>query len=396
MSDWQKRIAKFAHRVETHLDAQKEKLGILSGGTGRAKPRVEAYRGYGTAEKAVVMGRVLRGSPIRASGEADGRWVNLAAMIQRFESDEVPGARLRIRFPGGTKEAVTDEEGYFTVAIERPGFPPGQLWNEVDVDLVSPAPPEGETASWPAHVLTPPEQSTLGIISDIDDTVVRTEAADVVRMVRNVFLANARTRVPFPGVAAFYRALQHAAGETPFNPVFYVSSSPWNLHDLLTEFLTLRGIPLGPLMLRDWGITQDEVLPTGHGKHKLAAIRRILDLYPGLPFLLIGDSGQEDPEIYSQVVKDYPERIAAVYIRNVTPHPERVESIRVLSEEVKAAGSTLLLAEDTLTLAKHALGCGWITEKAVGEVAAEVGEEKQPTPAGTEAANEEMSSGPGT
>jgi phosphatidate phosphatase APP1 len=229
------------------------------------------------------------------------------------------------------------------------------------------------------------------VISDLDDTVVQTGATSLLRMARTVFLSNARTRLPFPGVAAFYRALQHGAGESPFNPVFYVSSSPWNLHDLLTEFLVLRKIPLGPLMLRDWGISAQEALPTGHAGHKLEAIRRILDLFPALPFLLIGDSGQEDPEIYHRVVHDHPDRILAVYIRNVTPRPERAAAIRALAEEVEAAGSTLLLDDDTLGAARHAAERGWITPAALEEVAAESRAEHRDTPDGTDSANRALS-----
>ena len=204
--------------------------------------------------------------------------------------------------------------------------------------------------------------------------MVKTGATSLLRMARTTFLSNARTRVPFPGVAAFYRALQKGAGESPFNPVFYVSSSPWNLHDLLTEFLTLQKIPIGPLMLRDWGMSAQESMPTGHAGHKLGAIRRILDLFPALPFILIGDSGQEDPEIYHRVVHDYPDRILAVYIRNVTPRPERVDAIRRLADEVEKAGSTP--AAD----GRHARGRrprrvqrGGSRPRALEEVAADVG-----------------------
>ena len=177
------------------------------------------------------------------------------------------------------------------------------------------------------------------MISDIDDTVVLTGATSPLRMARTVFLGNARTRAPFPGVAAFYAALQHGVGRADFNPLFYVSSSPWNLYGLLTEFLTLRKIPLGPLMLRDWGINEREVLPTGHAGHKLEAIRKIMELYPDLPFILLGDSGQEDPEIYHRVVHDHPSRILAVYIRNVHPAPDRITAVRKLAEEVERAGA---------------------------------------------------------
>jgi phosphatidate phosphatase APP1 len=389
MAGWKRALLRFAHRVETKVDERRYRLGLA----GRGTPRIEAYRGYGAADRAFVTARVLRNPPLPSAAERQGRWMNLAAMIRRFESDEVPGARVRVHHPGGETTVTADEEGYVEAWFEpSPPFAAGRLWHAVGMELVDPPGEPGTGAV--AEVLVPPPESAFGIISDLDDTVVRTGATSLLRMLRTVLLSNARTRLPFPGVAAFYRALQHGAGESPFNPVFYVSSSPWNLHDLLSEFLLLRRIPIGPLLLRDWGLDGTLGLPTGHASHKLEAIRRVMGLFPALPFLLIGDSGQEDPEIYHRVVHEHPDRVLAVYIRNVTPRPARVDAIRALAAEVEAAGSTLLLGDDTLAAARHAAERGWITPAALAEVEAESRAEHREAPAGTEAANRALSSEP--
>lgn len=386
MADWKGGLSRFVHRVEEKVDAERLKRGW----TGSGAARIESYRGYGTPDRVYLKGRVLRGAPVPASEKGHGLLMNLTGMIQRFESDEVPGARVRVAYPGGEATVTADEEGYFEAWLHpNPPLPGHSLWHEVGLELVEPASAAPYRAA--ANVLVPPATSALGVISDVDDTVVRTDATSVLRMARNVLFANAHTRVPFPGVAAFYRALQSGTGDSPFNPVFYVSSSPWNLHDLLSEFLTIQKIPVGPLLLRDWGISAQESLPTGHAGHKLEAIQRILGLFPALPFILIGDSGQEDPEIYHRVVRDHPDRILAVYIRNVTPRPERAEAIRALAAEVEAAGSSLLLADDTLAAARHAVERGWIRPEALAEVAEVAHEERQPTPPGTESVNRALS-----
>jgi phosphatidate phosphatase APP1 len=388
MSGWKRALTRFAHRVELKVDEKRSELGL----TGRGTPRIEAYRGYGSADRAFVEARVLRNPPIASPAGGHGALMNLGTMLGRFASREVPGARVRVRHPGGEVVVTADEEGYVRAWFDpRPPFAAGSLWHEVELELVEPAvdPPPCTTA----QLLIPPPTAAFGVISDLDDTVVQTGATSLLRMARTVFLSNARTRLPFPGVAAFYRALQHGAGEAPFNPVFYVSSSPWNLHDLLSEFLLLRKIPLGPLLLRDWGLNADEALPTGHASHKLEAIRRILDLFPALPFVLIGDSGQEDPEIYHRVVHDHPDRILAVYIRNVTPRLARTDAIRALADEVEAAGSTLLLGDDTLAAARHAASRGWITADGLAEVEAESRAEHRDAPAGTDEANRTVSTG---
>jgi phosphatidate phosphatase APP1 len=367
MPDWKRGLHRFLQRVETKIDEQRARQGILMG-SGDA--RIEPYRGFGCADRAWVKGRVLRGPPLPAPSESDSRLMNFAAMVQRFESDEVPGARVRVRFEGGEHVVTADEEGYWECWVEpRPTFRQGVLWHEVEAELAEAEVPRTVRC----HLLVPPPDAEFGVISDLDDTVIRSDVTSKLRMFRTIFLKNARTRVPFPGVAAFYRALQRGRGAADFNPVFYVSSSPWNLYDLLTEFLTIQKIPLGPLMLRDWGLGPGESLPGGgHGSHKGEQIRRILDLFPALPFILIGDSGQEDPEIYHRAVHDYPDRIRAVYIRNLNARPERIAAIQKLAEEVRHAGSSLLLCDDTLAAAWHAAEHGWIQPDAVAEVRAEV------------------------
>jgi len=368
MDRWKRTLGKVAHRMEQHVDRARARVAEAFP-PDRNDVRIEPYRGFGTADRLYLKGRVLRGSPVPEAGERDHVLLNLANMIQRFESDEVPGVKVSARFEGRTWEVETDEEGYFDLWMEPPARPPaGTLWHEVALEIPGRTAPDGGPIRATGLVVVPPGGSRFGVISDIDDTVVLTGATTPLRMARTVFLGNARTRAPFPGVAAFYRALQHGSGRTDFNPLFYVSSSPWNLYGLLTEFLTLQKIPLGPLMLRDWGISEQEVLPTGHAGHKLEAIRAILETYPDLPFILLGDSGQEDPEIYHRVVHDHPSRILAVYIRNVRPAPERVAAVRALAEEVARAGSTLLLTDDTVAAAEHAVSQGWIPEAALHEV----------------------------
>ena len=348
--------------------------------TRRVRPRrrgddpiqIVAYRGYGTEQQCLLLGRVLKDRRIDAASASDSAWKNLVSTYRRLESDEIPGARMRVSFAGDEQDVVTDAEGYFRVWLHpRAQLPPQRHWHDAALELVAPSPPGADTVRATGHVLVPPASAVYGVISDLDDTVVQTNVTSLVRMARTVFFGNARTRLPFKGVAAFYRALRDGALGGAHNPIFYVSSSPWNLYDLLTEFLELQGIPAGPLLLRDWGISRRAGLPNAHGPHKLGAIRQILETFPRLPFLLIGDSGQEDPEIYRDITRAFRGRILAAYIRNVTPHPERSAAIRALAREVVEAGSSLILADDTLAAAAHAAEHGWIAAAALAAIRAE-------------------------
>lgn len=328
------------------------------------------YRGFGCDQQIYLRGRVLEEPGIVPSSDDDTLWNNIANSIRRFESDEIPGARVRAHVQGDVCEAIADKEGYFEIdlRLSRP-LPDDRLWHQISLELLSPLRSQHKPAQTRGEVLAPSASACFGIISDIDDTVVQTNVADRIRMARDVFLGNARTRLPFKGVAAFYRALYQGRTGSEQNPLFCVSSSPWNLYDQLSEFFELHAIPTPVLFLRDWGIS----LKSGHRHHthKLAAIQRIMAMYPEMSFILIGDSGQEDPEIYYEVVRAYPGRVPAVYIRNVSRAPERAAAIRKLADQVVAAGSTLVLTDDTLAAAQHAAAQGWINPASLDEIATE-------------------------
>ena len=331
--------------------------------------RAVGYRGYGTTDRALLLGRVLEHTRIAAADATHTRWRNLLATVQRIDADPLPFATVRAVLGAHAAALTADDEGFIRRWL-APAVPLGTgRWHDVALELIADGDPPVATAPGiPARVLVPSPNSTLGVISDMDDTVLQSEITSFVRAARLMLLENARTRLPFPGVAAFYRALERGHAGAVSNPIFYVSSSPWNLHDVIADFLDAQEIPAGPMLLRDWDIGRD-MLRTR--EYKLAQIREILTTYPTLPFILVGDSGQEDPEIYGAIVSEFPGRIVAIYIRNVSPHPERSESIRALAQQVANAGSTLLLADDTLTAARHAAAHGWIDEDALRDIGTE-------------------------
>lgn len=344
--------------------------------------RIVPYRGHGTTETLYVRGRVLQGKPIPPASEDDSAWRNLANTIRRLESDEVPAARVRARAGEASAEVVADEEGYFEFELDAHTFTRGrEVWRSVQLQLLDPLDEDGQGSTAVARVLVPPEESSFGVISDIDDTVVKTDVTNLLRMLRLVFLTNARTRLPFEGVSAFYRALHRGDAGDITNPIFYVSSSPWNLYDLLHEVFEVHGIPAGPLFLKDYGIAKEVLLSLGHREHKLRSIEHILETHPDLPFVLVGDSGQQDPEIYRDVTQRFPGRILAIYIREVAVTEERDAELRALRSELGELDVEIILAPDTVTAARHAVSIDLIDEASLAEIAGEKRrEEEQPGP----------------
>jgi phosphatidate phosphatase APP1 len=327
--------------------------------------QVAPYRGYGRPGRILVLARVHEDEGLPAPDVRHGKARNLLAMLKRLESDPLPRARVRASLPGSDRELVADDEGFVREWLDAHLAPTADGWSRVTLQLLHPSQGAGPAAVAP--ILLPPASAEYGVISDMDDTVLQSEVTSFLRAARMVLLENARTRLPFAGVAAFYRALRDGAGGAG-NPVFYVSSSPWNLYDVISGFLEAEEIPAGPLLLRDWDLGLSLLR---NEAHKASHIREILETYPGLRFILVGDSAQEDPEIYARTVAAHPGRILAVYIRNVEPRPERSAAIARLADAVKAGGSTLVLADDTLTVASHAAAHGWIRQETLREIAGE-------------------------
>jgi phosphatidate phosphatase APP1 len=384
MPDWKDVFSRYASLVEEKFD---DLSSELKGRLNLYDPvQIVPYRNYGTTNRLYIKGRVLEDKGIGKATDKDTILNNLLNMYKRFESDEVPGAEIRIRFEDKEHKMTTDKEGYFVTNLV-PTIPivTEHLWHQVELELVSAPIPFEANIKATAEVLIPPADAEYGIISDIDDTVIKTGATDVLAMSRTVFLHNARTRLPFAGVSEFYKSLQLGRNGKRNNPFFYVSSSPWNMYDLLQDFLDLNSIPAGPLLLRDFGMQNNALVSSGHMGHKFKEIEQILLTYPTLNFVLIGDSGQEDPKIYKEVVRKFPGRILAIYIRDVQL-PEREKIALTISEELGADKVEMIIVDNTVEAADHAAKTGLIFREAIPIIEEDKAEDKGQKPGKEEAA----------
>lgn len=319
---------------------------------GRLGPlQVVPYRSFGTAFRAVVRGRVLEASVLERSLPDDTRLRSIRRMLRRFNSSEVPEAAVRAEAGSARVDGVTDLEGYFSLSLGAAELSGTGDWKLADVAVVG-APVRGFA---PVHaqveVLVPDESAELGIISDVDDTVLQTHVSQKLKMVWVTLSGSAFTRMTFEGTTELYRALAAGASGSGKNPVFYVSKSPWNLYDFLVDFLNHHDLPRGPLLLRDIGSPAP-----GPVDHKTAAVHSLLETYPRLPFILIGDSGERDAEIYLETAQRFPGRVKAIYIRDLGgqhPHRER------LCEAARACGTEMVWMEHANLALQHARQRGW-------------------------------------
>lgn len=317
-------------------------------------PRIVPYRGWSFRDRAVVLARLLedRGAPEWREGASLRH--TFSASYKRYATLEIPEAELEARWGSASWRERTDEEGHFVLTVTPPErVEPG--WSEVHLCL------PGRGVSTHAEVLVTPTDAPWGVISDIDDTVIDTNVRHPLARMAALFLTDSRVRLPFAGVAALYRALGRGA-----SPIFYLSSSPWNLYEHLTVLFERHDVPKGPMLLRDWGISREGIAPLGGHAHKQQRVAQLFTDHPGLSFVLIGDSGQEDAKHYVAAAERHRGRVIAIYIRDVGTR--RRGALAALERRARACGTELVVVEDSVAAARHAVACGLLRADDVADV----------------------------
>ncbi len=298
-------------------------------------PVVRVYRGYGNSEKIIVFGHVFKLSPMKRRTYRQNWIVNFFSMLRLFMVKPFVNARVRMEWNGTFMEAETQDDGYFRFEW-KPQLTPTPGWHHVTVYL-NEEKYKSQKISGTSEMLIPYE-SQHAFVSDIDDTFLISHSSKLRKRLYVLFTKNARSRKPFEGVANHYCQLAKSGqDEHLFNPFFYVSSSEWNLYDLIVEFSRENHLPKGVYLLNQVKKIS-EVLRTGQNKHsgKFTRIVRIIETYPGLQFILMGDDTQEDPNIYLSLTEYFPKNIFAVYIRRV--HKNKQESVQAIVDKMKLSG----------------------------------------------------------
>ena len=301
--------------------------------------------------------------------------------MRRYFALGLPQVEVVVRV-GDVEEVVTTERrGYAATTLTAPGLPPG--WHRVHATLL-PDIVDAGVVSGRGRVLVPHPEAPFAVISDIDDTVLRSRVTEGWKAMVTTLVGDANRRDAVPGMASLYRGLNRgpaadegrgsgAAGVRAALPsFFYVSTGSWAMYPLLTKFLQGRGFPRGPLFLTDWGPTDRYVVRSGR-EHKRNAIGRLLSGYPDTRFVLIGDSGQSDPETYLEFAGSHPQQVAAIIIIDVGDHlAERAEQLVARSLEAQAHGVEFHFVRDAFHAAQVLHELGFCDEATADEVESEL------------------------
>ncbi len=279
-------------------------------------PVIRVYHGYGNENKMIVMGHVLKLSPYPRKTFRTNWIVNFFSMIRLFMVTPFSLAKISIEWNGTIYRTQAEKDGFFRFEF-FPKLPVDKGWQTVVVRLEEEKYKHRNINS--VSEIYVPFPSQHGFISDIDDTFLISHSARFRRKLHVLFTKNAHSRKPFKGVVKHYELLaKHNKVNGNRNPFFYVSGSEWNLYELITEFAQQNRMPKGIFLLSKMKVLH-QFWNTGSTNlmTKFTRIVRVIEDFPGLQFILMGDDSQKDVSIYLSVVKHFPGKIFAVYIRQV-------------------------------------------------------------------------------
>lgn len=378
MESWQKKFLAFAAALEEKIDrekfALKDQLNLINA------PTIQPYHGFACESHLYLYGRVLEKEGLDLPEKDASVWANVKSKFHRFKSSEIPEATVEYTINAHKGRVRCDHEGFFEIHLHdlEVSHDPQQKWQKIQLRLLEQYHPEQDTLC-EAAIMRCQASNDFGIISDVDDTIIVTKAIDFMEKMRIMLLNNAHTRKPLEGVAAFYRALEEGKSKECQNPVFYISNASWNLYDLFDRFCQINHIPKGVFLLQDLGLSKNQLLRSSSYQHKITRIGQVMDTYQDLPFILIGDSGQEYPDIYRQIALQYLGRIKVMYIRDVLPETsdQREKEVQEIARELGRQGIEMVLVKDSMEAARHAVQLGLISEDVLETIEQETYEDKQ-------------------
>lgn len=281
---------------------------------------VVGHVGYGSSTFVRVLARVVH-APEQDADTTRTDQQKFRRGWRSFVTAEAIDVPVTVTLGGEAHEVRTDRVGNVDVRLPNPGWEPG--WHEVVIQT-----DKSEPAT--ARVLVIADDVELGIVSDVDDTVLRTLLPRPLVAAYNTFVLPEHARRPVPGMAILYAEIVRAH---PGAPTLYLSTGAWNVAGLLRRFLAAHGYPEGPLLLTDWGPTNTGWFRSGR-EHKRAALRTLASDFPGVRWLLVGDDGQHDPDIYAEFARDCPAHVRAIAIRELG-----------MGEQVLAHGTPMALPD---------------------------------------------------
>jgi phosphatidate phosphatase APP1 len=296
------------------------KVGVVALGVAIAQPAfasagVLLFPAVGTSRQLTVSGRVLKEAPTTGSSI-------FSKNLRRLVAANWEGAPVQVGFSGQRAQLVSGHDGSFQATFLAPAkeaFTVGSAFAEAHAG--------GAGAQAQVQILS--DEAPFLVISDFDDTVAVTNVTQRRSLLASALLKDEQTQPAVPGMAALYQCL--LAGKKAAPGLAVVSGSPVQFAPRIAAFLRKNGFPFAALHLRDLG-------PSTLSDYKQPVIRALLQQLP-YPVVLVGDSGERDPEVYAQLRAEFPGRVLRIYIRDAGRAQDagRFEGMLLFQEPAEAA-----------------------------------------------------------
>ncbi|MCT7904223.1 Uncharacterized conserved protein (DUF2183) [Candidatus Ornithobacterium hominis] len=320
---------------------------------------IKVYHSFCGEEKLIINGHVFQHEPIHFDVKDSWLGSNIKSLLTLFRVKPLTEVKLKIHFFNQIIDSKSDENGYFMFECKPANLIP-HGWHSCQVKAID---NDGNEITHSEGKFFKPYKTSHGIISDIDDTVLKSYSASIFRRLYEMISKNPEERKLFDHTVEWYRKL--AETEVPgeeSNPFFYVSSSEWNLYDYLNTIFKKHQLPEGIFLLNDLKKLKNffQTGKTGH-QGKYDRIKSLLEAFPNQNYILIGDNTQQDPYIYKKISLDFPGRIIAVFLRNKSKN-NAVKTQKLLSE-MCVEEQRVLLFDTTLQALKKSKEWGLIDYK---------------------------------
>lgn len=279
---------------------------------------IAPYLSYANTEEIIIRGRVLENEGIVVH-EDDGKWENFINSLKRMESDEAAHVTVQVLFDNKKYNCITNDEGFFTISIpyKNLSLHAAELtWSKATVLIPDYLDDRAQPISAVVKILMPNKNTKYAIITDMDDTILESHVNSFLklRLLYETFLKNVHSRLAFENIGNVLQTITRNKQNQQVNPIFFLSHSPWNLYELLIQFIKKNNIPSGPFFLRDFGYKRGQE-KYEHENHKALALEHLINFYPNLKFILLGDATEHDVDIYLQAFLKFPGRILKIIIR---------------------------------------------------------------------------------
>ena len=274
-----------------------------------AEPMAVLYDGFGTKDRALISGRAVNNDKGYAPEEKkENTWKKLRRSFSLMRAKPMKHATVDVRIGASIHTVKTDAKGYFEIDLKA-----AELHNLSEGEHRMDARVRGSSKAtrWAQSTFFLWPRNGTAVISDIDDTVLDSNVAKKLRLVTKTFTNNSKDMKGFAGAAALYSRFRSSG-----MPVVFVSSSPTNLHSRLKLFFEQAGFPQAPMLLKRLSLFGGGDSLNEHGSYKERQLARIAKLLPGYKFVLIGDSGQADRDVY----ESFRAKIGSNRIRKIAIH----------------------------------------------------------------------------